>query len=327
MEQRRLGADGPVTGAIGFGAMPLSGVYGTTSDEQGLATLRRAMAIGVTLIDTADIYGDGHNEQLVGQAIKGHRDDVVLATKFGGGVGDDGSPNGLGRPDVVRPSLQASLKRLGTDHVDLYYLHRVDPATPIEETVGAMSDLVAAGLVRFIGLSEAGPETIRRAHRVHTITALQTEYSLLTRDAELDVLPVVRQLNIGFVAYSPLGRGVLSSAVRRSSDLAENDWRATVPRFQGSNLEIMLSLERAFRGIASEIGLTPAQLALAWLLRQGPDIVPIPGTRSADNLEANAGAADVTLDAATSMSLGELFPVGAVSGDRYPPGDIERVSL
>ncbi len=327
MQRRRLGTSGPVAGAIGFGAMPLSGVYGTASDEQGLATLRRAMALGVTLIDTADVYGDGHNERLVGRAIASHRDEVVLATKFGGGVGENGSPSGLGRPEMVRPSLEASLRRLGAEHVDLYYLHRVDRATPIEETVGAMSDLVTAGLVRFIGLSEAGPQTIRRAHHVHPIAALQTEYSLLTREPEIDVIEVVRMLGIGFVAYSPLGRGVLSSAVSRSSDLAEDDWRATVPRFQGSNLETMLSLEKAFRAIASELALTTAQLALAWLLHQGPDIVPIPGTRSVDNLEANVRATEVTLDATTLSRLGELFPVGAVKADRYPPGDIERGGL
>jgi aryl-alcohol dehydrogenase-like predicted oxidoreductase len=325
MQQRRLGASGPFAGAIGFGAMPLSGVYGTASDDAGLRTLRRAMALGVTLIDTADIYGDGHNERLVGRAIAGHRDDVVLATKFGGGVSEDGSPNGLGRPEVVRPCLEASLSRLRTDHVDLYYLHRVDPATPIEETIGAMSDLVTAGLVRFIGLSEAGPATIRRAQLVHPVTALQTEYSLLTRDPELDVLAVTRQLGIGFVAYSPLGRGVLSGAVSRASDLPAGDWRASVPRFAGSSLETMLGLQRAFRAMAAQLGLSPAQLALAWLLSQGPDIVPIPGTRSVGNLEANLGAAEVTLDAATRSRLGDLFPVGAVAGDRYPPGDIERV--
>jgi aryl-alcohol dehydrogenase-like predicted oxidoreductase len=252
MRQRRLGACGPVTGAIGFGAMGLSGAYGSASDEEGLTTLRKAMDLGVILIDTADIYGEGRNERLVGRAIAGRRDTVVLATKFGGGFHEDGSSAGQGRPDLVRPALEASLSRLAVDYVDLYYLHRVDPTTPIEDTVGAMADLVAAGLVRFIG---------------------------------------------------------------------------TVPRFQGTGLEAMVSLSEKFRAIAAELALRPAQLALAWLLCQGPDIVPIPGTRSAGNLEANAQAADIRLDAATVARLGRLFPIRAVAADRYPPGSMERINL
>jgi len=285
------------------------------------------MDLGVTLIDTADIYGDGHNERLVGRAVAGHRDAVIVATKFGSGFNEDGSSEGRGRPELVRPAIEASLTRLAMDHVDLYYLHRVDPTTPIEDTVGAMADLVAAGLIRFIGLSEAGPQTLRRAHRVHPITALQTEYSLLTRDPEENVIPVARELGIGFVAYSPLGRGILSGAIQSSSDLAADDWRATVPRFQGANLEGMVSLGQEFRAIASVLTMTPAQLALAWLLRQGPDIVPIPGTRSARNLELNSRAAEITLEAATVSRLNRLFPVGAVGGARYPPGSIERINL
>jgi aryl-alcohol dehydrogenase-like predicted oxidoreductase len=327
MRQRKLGARGPVTSAIGFGAMSLSGVYGSADEDEGIATLRRALELGITMIDTADIYGDGGNERLVGRALAADRDNVVLATKFGGGVNADGSWRGLGRPEAVRPALEASLSRLAVDHVDLYYLHRVDPATPIEDTVGAMADLVKAGLVRYIGLSEAGPETIRRAHQVHPIAALQTEYSLITRDAETDVLPVTRELGIGFVGYSPLGRGMLSGAIQHPSDLPENDWRASVPRFQGASLEEMLSLMRAFRVLAAQLALTPAQLALAWLLYQAPDLVPIPGTRRAHNLEANVNAADVTLDTATLSRLDELLPAGAVGGDRYPPGAIERVGL
>ena len=213
MRQHQLGIHGPLTGAIGFGAMGLSGVYGSADEQEAISTLRRALELGITMIDTADIYGDGHNEQLVARAITGHRDTVLLATKFGGGFNQDGSSGGQGRPEAVRPALEASLRRLATDHVDLYYLHRVDPATPIEDTIGAMADLVTAGLARFLGLSEAGPDTIRRAHRVHPVTALQTEYSLLTRDPEAQVLPLTRQLGIGFIAYSPLGRGVLSGAV------------------------------------------------------------------------------------------------------------------
>jgi aryl-alcohol dehydrogenase-like predicted oxidoreductase len=279
------------------------------------------------MIDTANIYGDGGNERLVGRAIAGDADTVLLATKFGGGFRPDGSWHGLGHPQEVRPALEQSLRRLGVDHVDLYYLHRVDPATPIEDTVGAMADLVAAGLVRFIGLSEAGPETIRRAHRVHPITALQTEYSLISREAETDVLPVTRELGIGFVAYSPLGRGVLGGAIQDPADLPADDWRASVPRFQGASLAKMLGTAREFRGIAASLALTPSQLALAWLLAQGPDIVPIPGTRRIQNLEANAAAADVTLDAVTLSRLDELLPAGTLSADRYPPGSIERVGL
>jgi aryl-alcohol dehydrogenase-like predicted oxidoreductase len=327
MQQRKLGARGPVTSAVGFGAMSLSGVYGSADEDEGIATLRRALELGVTMIDTADIYGDGGNERLVGRALAAERDNVVLATKFGGGVKADGSWHGLGRPEAVRPALEASLSRLAVDHVDLYYLHRVDPATPIEDTVGAMAELVKAGLVRYIGLSEAGPGTIRRAHQVHPVTALQTEYSLLTRDAEMDVLPITRELGIGFVAYSPLGRGMLSGAIQHPSDLPANDWRASVPRFQGASLEEILSLMRAFRALAAQLALTPAQLALAWLLYQAPDLVPIPGTRRAHNLEANVDAADVTLDTATLSRLDELLPAGAVRGDRYPPEGIERVGL
>jgi aryl-alcohol dehydrogenase-like predicted oxidoreductase len=328
MRQRRLGARGPLTSAIGLGAMSLSGVYGSTDEHEGTSTLRRALELGVTMIDTADIYGDGANERLVGRAIAADRDNVLLATKFGGGVNSDGSWRGLARPQAVRPALETSLRRLAVDHVDLYYLHRVDPATPIEDTVGAMADLVEAGLVRFIGLSEAGPETIRRAHHVHPITALQTEYSLITRDAEADVLPVTRELGIGFVvAYSPLGRGMLGGAIKHPADLPANDWRASVPRFQGASLEATLSLMRGFRALAVELALTPAQLALAWLLCQTPDLVPIPGTRRARNLEESVSAADVTLDTATLSRLDELLPAGAVRGDRYPPGAIERVGL
>jgi aryl-alcohol dehydrogenase-like predicted oxidoreductase len=327
MRQRQLGIDGPLTGAIGFGAMGLSGVYGSADEQQAIATLRRALELGITMIDTADIYGDGHNVQLVARAIAGRRDAVLLATKFGGGFNQDGSWTGQGRPEVVRPALEASLRRLATDHVDLYYLHRVDPATPIEDTFGAMADLVSAGLARFIGLSEAGPGTIRRAHRVHPVTALQTEYSPLTRDPATHVVPLTRQLGIGFVAYSPLGRGVLSGAIKRPSDLAEGDWRATVPRFQGANLDKMLDLGHAFSALAADLALTPAQLALAWVLHQGPHIVPIPGTRQIGNLEANVSAADVTLDGATLRRLDEMLPAGAVGGDRYPPGSIGRVGL
>jgi aryl-alcohol dehydrogenase-like predicted oxidoreductase len=326
MQQRRLGSSGPLVGAIGFGAMGLSGVYGPVSDAEGLATLERVLQLGMTLIDTADIYGDGHNELLIGRAIARNRDQVVLATKFGGGFNDDGSSGGLGRPDLVRPAVEASLRRLGVDHVDLYYLHRVDPMTPIEDTVGAMAELVSAGLVRYLGLSEAGAATIRRAHRVHPLTALQTEYSLVTRDPEHDILPVVRELGIGFVAYAPLGRGILGGAIQQPSDLPPGDWRATVPRFQGANLAEMAQLVNEFRTLAAELDLTPPQLALAWVLGQGPDIIPIPGTRSAANLETNAQAGNVMLDSNVTARLDRLFPVGAVKADRYPPRNMERLN-
>jgi aryl-alcohol dehydrogenase-like predicted oxidoreductase len=281
----------------------------------------------VTFFDTADIYGTGHNELLVGRVLRSRRDELVIATKFGGGTNPDGSIEGLGRPDFVRDSLHASLRRLGMDHVDLYYLHRVDPSTPIEETVGTMAELVAQGLIRFIGISEAGPATIRRAHAVHPLTALQSEYSLVTREPERGVLPVLRELEIGFVAYSPLGRGVLSGAITGPESLEPDDWRRLVPRFDGGHLEDILARVRELESLAAELNMTPAQLALAWLLRQGSDLVPIPGTRSVERIAANVAAASFELDARTQDRLDALFPVGAITADRYPAESMERVDL
>ena len=274
MQHRRLGTEGPMVSAVGLGAMSFAGVYGGAEDADSAATIARALELGVTFIDTANIYGSGHSEEVVGRAIAGRRADVVLATKFGGGGG-----SGLGKRDQVRPALEESLARLGTDYVDLYYLHRVDPSTPIEETVGAMAELVASGLVRYLGLSEAAPDTIRRAHATHPITALQTEYSMFSREPEEAIIPTTRELGIGFVAYSPLGRGFLTGQLRRFEDLPQDDWRRHRPRFQGENFQKNLELVDRVREIAATKEVTPAQLALAWLLAQGEGLVPIPGTK------------------------------------------------
>jgi len=313
--------------AIGFGAMSLAGVYGPANDSQSVGTLHRALELGVTFFDTADIYGEGRSERLVGQAIRSRRSEVVVATKFGGGFNRDGSAGGLGRPERVRPALEASLRRLGTDYVDLYYLHRVDPTTPIEETVGAMANLVHAGLTRHIGLSEASPSTVRRAHAVHSLAALQTEYSLFTRDPEEELLPLTEQLGIGFVAYSPLGRGVLASRIHSPSDLPLEDWRATVPRFQGEGLRRMIALAHEQDEMAHGLGVSSAQLALAWLLAQSEHIVPIPGTRTVANLEDNVAAASIHLSPEVLARLKDAFAVGSIPGDRYPAGSMERVNL
>jgi len=322
MHVRRLGSNGPTVSAIGFGAMSFAGYYGEAEDGESEATLRRALEVGVTFIDTANIYGAGRSETVVGRVIDGHRADVVLATKFGGGGTD-----GLGKPETVRPALEESLARLGTDYVDLYYLHRVDPRTPIEETVGAMAELVTEGKVRFLGVSEAAPATIRRAHATHPITALQTEYSLFSRDPEEAILPTVRELGIGFVAYSPLGRGLLTGRYRNGSDLPEEDWRRTLPRFEEANLERNARIVAELGAMAESRGLSVAQLALAWLLHQGDDIVPIPGTRRRENIEANAAAADVALSAGELERLNDLASPAAVAGARGAPWYMERVDL
>ncbi len=322
MRYRKLGKNGPMVSAIGLGAMSLAGVYGAADDAESIATVQRALDVGMTLIDTADIYGAGHSEEVVGRAIRGRREQVVLATKFGGG---QQSPGGNGRPEYVRSSLEGSLRRLNVDHVDLYYLHRVDFSRPIEETVGAMAQLVQEGKVRYLGLSEAAPATIRRAQAVHPIAALQTEYSLFSREPESAIFPTLRELGIGFVAYSPLGRGLLTGRIQRPGDLPENDWRRSVPRFQDQNLEQNVRLVEEINRLADGLGITPAQLALAWLLRQGEDIVAIPGTRHVANLEANAVAADLTLDDATVEKLTRLTAGGAVAGERASAGYMERV--
>lgn len=297
----------------------MSEFYGATNETESSRTIHRALDLGVTLLDTADMYGIGANEELVGRAIRGRRAQVVLATKFGNVRGQDGSFQGIdGSPQYVKQACDDSLRRLGVDYIDLYYQHRVDPNTPIEETVGAMAELVQAGKVRFLGLSEAAADTVRRAHAVHPIAALQTEYSLWSRDPETELLPTLRELGIGFVPYSPLGRGFLTGQIKKFDDLAPNDFRRHAPRFQGENFQKNIDLVHQLEELAAQKGCTPAQLALAWLLAQGPDIVPIPGTRRIEALEQNLGALDVTLSAAELAQIDAVAPQGVAAGERYP---------
>ena len=318
MRQRRLGSQGLEVSEIGLGCMGMSEFYGRADEGEAIATIHRAFELGVTFLDTADMYGPFTNEMLVGRAIAGRRDGVVLATKFGNVRGDAGERLGIrGDPEYVRTACEASLRRLGTDHIDLYYQHRVDPGTPIEETVGAMAGLVEAGKVRYLGLSEAAPATIRRAHTVHPISALQTEYSLWSRDPEDEILSTVRELGIGFVAYSPLGRGFLSGQIRSADDLDPDDFRRSNPRFQGENFARNLELVERVREIAAEKGITPAQLALAWVLHQGEDIVPIPGTKRVRYLEENVAAVNVALSKEDLARIEAAFPKGAIVGERY----------
>jgi len=317
MQTRKLG-QGLEVSAIGLGCMGMSEFYGTSDETEAIATIHRALDLGVTFLDTADMYGPFTNEQLVGRAIKGRRDEVTLATKFGNERNPDGSWVGInGSPEYVRKACEASLDRLGVDHIDLYYQHRVDLDTPIEETVGAMKELVEAGKVKHLGLSEAAPATIRRAAAVHPITALQTELSLWSRDPEDEILPTVRELGIGFVAYSPLGRGFLSGQIKSIDDLDENDFRRRAPRFQGENFDRNIQLLSVVEDIAREEEATPSQIALAWVLARGDDIVPIPGTKRVRYLEENAAAADVRLTDDELRRLEEAFPTGVVAGDRY----------
>ncbi|MFL5493313.1 MAG: aldo/keto reductase [Gemmatimonadales bacterium] len=322
MKTRKLGNSAVDIPAIGLGCMGLSSVYGTAEDATSIALIYRAIELRVTFLDTADIYGAGHNEELVGRAIKGRRDRVVLATKFGNvikGSWADGKGYDLdGSPAYVRRAAEASLRRLGVGTIDLYYQHRVDPKTPIEETVGAMAELVKEGKVRWLGLSEAAPETIRRAHAVHPISALQTEYSLWTRDPEDEVLGLTQELGITFVAYSPLGRGFLTGALKSPDDLAPDDWRRKNPRFQGDNFRKNLELVEELEGMARAKGTTAAQLALAWLLTRGEQVVPIPGSRRIERLEENSAAADITLSDDELRQLDAIAPVGAAAGMRYP---------
>jgi aryl-alcohol dehydrogenase-like predicted oxidoreductase len=319
MNRRNLGSEGLVVSALGLGCMGMSEFYGTGDEDESIATIHRAIELGIDFLDTADMYGPFTNERLVGKAIQGRRDEVVLATKFGNERREDGSRVGInGRPEYVRRACDASLQRLGVDTIDLYYQHRVDPEVPIEDTVGAMKELVEAGKVRYLGLSEAAPETIRRAHAVHPISALQSEYSLFTREPEDEVLPTLRELGIGFVAYSPLGRGFLTGAWKSMDDLPEDDTRAgRFPRFSEENFRQNLELAERVREIAAEKGATPGQLALAWLLARGDDIVPIPGTKRRKYLEENAGAVDITLTGEDLRRIEEAIPRGSAAGERY----------
>ncbi len=319
MKTRRLGPNGPEVSAIGLGCMGMASFYGTPSDEtQATAVIHRALELGVTLFDTAEMYGPHTNEIQVGKALADRRDKAFVATKFGIGYNADRTALKVdGSPANVRRAIEGSLKRLNMDHVDLYYLHRVDADTPIEETVGAMAELVTEGKVRFLGLSEASPETIRKAHATHPITALQTEYSLWSREPEDEILNVVRELGIGFVPYSPLGRGFLSGDIKSIDDLEEGDFRRTNPRFMGENFQKNLNLVEAVKGIAHDGGVTAAQLALAWVLAQGDHLVPIPGTRRIETLEQNAAAADITLTAEDVEAIEAVFPKDAASGHRY----------
>jgi aryl-alcohol dehydrogenase-like predicted oxidoreductase len=322
MQTRALGTTGVTVPAIGFGCMGLSSVYGAADEATSIQVIHRALELGVTFLDTADIYGGGGNEELVGRAIKGRRDQVVLATKFGNrirGSWADGKGYDIdGSPAYVKQAVEASLRRLGIETIDLYYQHRVDPRTPIEDTVGAMADLVKEGKIRFLGLSEAAPETIRRAHAVHPIAALQTEYSLWTRDPEHELLGLTEELGITFVAYSPLGRGFLTGSLKSPDDLAANDWRRLNPRFQGENFEKNLELVEELKAMARDKSSTPAQLALAWLLTRGPHVVPIPGSRRIERLEENTAAAGIELTENELHRLEAIAPVGAAAGLRYP---------
>ena len=332
MHKRQLGKNGPSISALGLGCMGMSEFYGRPDDVESIATIHRALDLGIDFLDTADVYGRGANEDLVGRAIRGKRDQVFLATKFGIVRPAVGAPQSAtiggvsGSPDYVALSCEASLRRLGVETIDLYFQHRVDSDVPIEETVGAMAELVHDGKVRYLGLSEAAPATIRRAHKVHPIAALQTEYSLWTRDPEDEVLATTRELGIAFVAYSPLGRGFLSGEFKKPEDIPEGDYRRNSPRFQGENFQKNLDLVAQVEMIAREKGCTPSQLALAWLLARGGDILPIPGTKRRKYLEQNAAAVEIALSAAEMQRLEEVAPRGAASGLRYPEAMMKRVN-
>jgi len=326
METRKLGQQGLEVSALGLGCMGMSDFYGSRDEAESIATINRALDLGVTFLDTADMYGVGANEELVGRVVRERREWIVVATKFGNVRGSDGSFKGInGRPNYVRSACDASLKRTGLDVIDLYYQHRVDPDVPIEETVGAMADLVRAGKVKYLGLSEAAPATIRRAHAVHPITALQTEYSLWSRDVENQILPTVRELGIGFVPYSPLGRGFLTGQFKTPDDLDAGDTRRNHPRFQGEAFQNNLDLVAAIGTMAADKGCTPAQLALAWVLRQGEDIVPIPGTKRRKYLEDNLSALDVELSDADLARIDDILPPGAAQGTRYPDASMASI--
>jgi aryl-alcohol dehydrogenase-like predicted oxidoreductase len=326
MQTRTLGLKGPTVSALGLGCMGMSEFYGGRDDAESVATIHRALDLGVTFFDTSDAYGPHTNERLVGRAVADRRDQVLLATKFGiVRDPDDPTARGVnGRPEYVRQAAEGSLRRLGVDHIDLYYQHRVDPDTPIEETIGAMAELVQEGKVRYLGMSEAGPETLRRANAVHQITALQTEYSLWSRDPGDEILPTCRELGIGFVAYSPLGRGFLTGAIQSIDDLAQDDYRRSSPRFQGENFDRNLELVGTISELAADKAVTPAQLALAWVLAQGEDIVPIPGTKRRARLEENVGAVDLELSDDELREIADALP--EASGERYPEQMMATVS-
>lgn len=326
MKMRKLGQGGPEVSAVGLGCMGMSAFYGGSDEAQSIAVIHRALDLGVTLFDTAEMYGPHTNEVLLGKALKGRRDQAFIATKFGINRQADGSAITDGSPANVRRAVEGSLSRLGVDHIDLYYQHRVDPNTPIEETVGAMGELVKAGKVRFLGLSEAAPATLRRGHAEHSITALQTEYSLWSREPEDELLATVRELGIGFVPYSPLGRGFLSGDIKSIDDLAPDDFRRTNPRFSGDNFQKNLDLVPAVGAIAADKGVTAAQLALAWVLAQGEDLIPIPGTRRIATLEQNVAAADIVLTSDDLARIEAVFPRDAAAGERYAPGGMSSLN-
>ncbi|HET7325820.1 MAG TPA: aldo/keto reductase [Nocardioidaceae bacterium] len=330
MRNRTLGSQGLTVSEQGLGCMGMSFAYSGQDDTESTATIHRALELGVTFLDTADMYGPWTNERLVGRAIGDRRDDVVLATKFGNEVDDSGQPTGRinGRPDYLRKSVDGSLQRLGVDHIDLYYQHRVDPTVPVEETFGALSELVDAGKVAYLGVSEAAPDTIRRAHATHPLTAVQTEYSLFSRDVESDgVLDTVRELGIGFVAYSPIGRGFLSGQIRSIDDLPEDDWRRNSPRFSQQNFDRNLDVVDKVGELAKDKGATPSQLAIAWVLARGSDIVPIPGTKRRTYLEENVGASDVQLSEADLEAIDAVSPQGVASGERYDEKGLQAVNV